>query len=162
MRRDSFKSDVLEGFKLPQPRSNDAVDWCALIGAERGRPISVRHRSASQISAVVGLPPGAEPGPCGILLRTHGGDFIAVDKQAPAFLQQHTVLHELAHLLWGHEGSASTDEEEFQAEKTADLLAAVVSHRRPGLVAKLLGRGLSGPFFWRSGKGAVSESPRNG
>jgi hypothetical protein len=103
-------------------------DLCAMIARHRGRPITV-----FPVSVSIG-------GPSGVLLhRDDNGmdmDVIAVADDAAPLLRDHIVLHELAHLLLGHEqldhkrpGAAQCGRrlrQEGEAEHYAETMAKLV------------------------------------
>ncbi|WP_433531338.1 DUF6545 domain-containing protein [Micromonospora sp. CA-263727] len=96
--------------------------------------------------------------PPGLLVRRPDDDSIIVDSALPALARTQTVLHEVAHLVLGHDGDVLHDglapaiEVEVEAELAADLLyqrlmraAAAASPRRhrPARAGLGLGRAAS-------------------
>jgi len=78
---------------IPVPLSAEA--FCRSVAEARGRPIKLVPWDTT--GAVV---------PCGLWISTENADYIVYEQAAPGILRQHIVLHELAHLLLGHEGAA--------------------------------------------------------
>lgn len=132
----------LRDLRLPEPPPGGVEAWCHLIGEERGRPIRIRYRPAAELAAVVGLVADTGLGPCGLWLATADADYIVADESAPAMLREHTILHELAHLLLRHTGTTVEPEQEYEAETLADVLAQM----RPSSPRKnWIRRVISGP-----------------
>ncbi|MGI5502176.1 ImmA/IrrE family metallo-endopeptidase [Lentzea sp. CA-135723] len=77
--------------RLPQPFDVHAL--CARVAADRGRPITL-------------IPlPMASLGPCGLWLAGDREDVVCYEQHTSALHQEHIILHELGHILHGHEGS---------------------------------------------------------
>ncbi|MFY1595911.1 DUF6545 domain-containing protein [Micromonospora sp. WMMD737] len=106
--------------------------WCEAIGRQRGRPVRIRDEPFEFEAEV----------PSGVLVPLDRADYILVDASLPTLARAQTVLHEVAHLVLGHDGDAmhSTIDPalEAEAELAADLLyqqmtrAAAKSGRRRG------------------------------
>jgi hypothetical protein len=88
----------LRQLDLPPPSPLGLHVWCDEIGQRRGRPL---HLLPLDFTGVAGA--------CGLWLATDQADYFAVDATAPPILRRHIVLHELAHMWCGHEGSARID-----------------------------------------------------
>ncbi|MBC8991525.1 DUF6545 domain-containing protein [Micromonospora chalcea] len=100
---------------VPPPPAPYTVDaWCEAIGAARGRPLLIRgERLGTE------FPPG-------FLVPLDQADYILVDTALPPLARAQTVLHEVAHLVLGHDGDAHVDVDpalEAEAELAADLLS---------------------------------------
>ncbi|MFD8382459.1 ParH-like protein [Streptomyces sp. NPDC059679] len=106
---------VADGLELPSPF--DPAAFVALLAERRGRPIellpvTVRHSL-----------------PCGLLATTDRADYILYAADTTALHRQHIVLHETAHLLWGHDGTADPAS-----------LGLLTPHLSGSLVRRVLGR----------------------
>src|SRR3954454_2255721 len=79
--------------RIPDPF--DINEFCAILGAERGRPLT--------------LVPIALPGraPCGMWAVTDDADYIFVQKQTSPLHQALIGLHEVSHLLFAHTSEAA-------------------------------------------------------
>lgn len=98
--------------ELPRPFDIDA--FCAQVAAERNRPIRV-----------CALPSTAHAGaPCGAWLQTATTDWVFVEQSTSRFHRDHIVLHELAHMLCGHQGAGPLDES-FVATLAPDAVGAI-------------------------------------
>ncbi|MFC7533394.1 hypothetical protein [Actinoplanes sp. GCM10030250] len=103
----------LRGIRLPYPFDLDLL--CAEVAASRGRPL---HRRP-----LPGLSPGA---PCGLWIGMPAADYVFFDPGTSPLHAEHIVLHEIAHILCGHQAAAGA------AQLFPDL--------DPALVARVLGR----------------------
>ncbi|GLY46916.1 hypothetical protein [Lentzea sp. NBRC 102530] len=83
--------DVLAGFEVPRPFSLDAL--CERVSASRGRPL---HLHPLPYVAAADLP-------CGLWVSTASADHVYHARGASRFHQQNIVLHEIGHVLCGHE-----------------------------------------------------------
>jgi hypothetical protein len=78
---------------LPDPF--DLAELCQKVSARRGRPLHVR-----------GIPgPATRTRPCRIWIATDDEDWIFVDQDTSPLPRQHIVVHELAHMLCGHDAT---------------------------------------------------------
>src|SRR5690348_16289761 len=88
----------IAGIEVPRPFDIDV--FCAQISAHRNRPIRV-----------CALPmPAGTGSPCGAWLQTATTDWVFVEQSTSRFHRDHIVLHELAHMLCGHDGAGPLDE----------------------------------------------------
>jgi hypothetical protein len=101
---------LLRGIPIPHPFDLDA--FCAGLAARRGRPLHLRP--------VPGLSADA---PCGLWIGTAEADHVFYDPGTSPLHAEHIVLHELAHILSGHTGSAGALDRLFP-----DLDPATVRH----------------------------------
>ena len=125
--------------QLPLDHLASVNDLCAFLTTQRGRP--VRPEAAP-------LPPTI----AGVWIANARADYIFYAEDAPPPHQEHIVLHELAHLLCGHE-SGPAEVELLQAllfphldqtlvrsalgrtrydtrqEREAEMLATMIEHR---------------------------------
>ena len=104
----------LRGIRVPRPFNLDA--FCAEVAARRGRPLIRRP--------VPGL---AAEAPCGMWIATDRTDHIFYDPGTSPLHAEHIVLHELAHILCDHSGSAGA-------------LARLFPDLDPAAVRRVLGR----------------------
>jgi IrrE N-terminal-like domain len=103
--------------QLDLPRPFDAAVLLEELAARRGRPI--------ELLAV----PARPHTPCGLLVSTLEADYIVYAADTGALHQRHILVHEIAHLLLDHAGSAPL------APATA-----LLPHLSPALVQRVLGR----------------------
>lgn len=108
-------AELVDGLTIPSPFGLDA--FCEQLGRDRGRPIS---------RLAVELPAG---GPCGLLVSTDESEVVLVERRTSDWHQRHIVLHELGHLLWGHD--------RVMADDTSLLL---LPHLDPEMVHRVLAR----------------------
>jgi hypothetical protein len=73
--------------------------FCDRLQEQRGRPISLQP---------VTLPPGS---PSGLCVSTQATDYIFYEASTSAPHQEHIVLHEIGHLLWGHQRTITGSEQ---------------------------------------------------
>jgi hypothetical protein len=84
------------GIAIPSPFTID--DFRSALSAARGRPIRI---------VPLALPPRA--GSCGAWLAAANADYVCVDRNAPAPLREHIILHELSHIICDHRGIPTAD-----------------------------------------------------
>lgn len=112
--------DRLRRMRLPDPF--DLAALCRKVSAERGRALHVR-----------GIPgPATRARPCGIWVATDKDDWIFVDQETSPLHRQHIVLHELAHMLCGHNAAALPENE---------MLGRLFPDLSPDMVKTVLSRG---------------------
>ncbi|MBO1420276.1 ParH-like protein [Streptomyces sp. FH025] len=100
---------------LPSPF--DAAVLLERLAGRRGRPIEL-------------LPVPARPHtPCGLLVSTLEADYILYAADTGALHRRHILVHEIAHLLLDHAGTAPLAP-----------AAALLPHLSPALVRRVLGR----------------------
>jgi hypothetical protein len=104
----------LRGITVPRPFDLDA--FCTEVAARRGRPLIRR--------AAPGLSTEA---PCGLWIATDRADHIFYDPGTSPLHAEHIVLHELAHILCDHSGSAGA-------------VARLLPDLDPATVRRVLGR----------------------
>jgi hypothetical protein len=93
------------------------------LSEQRGRPITL-------------LPMAGQPGaPYGLLATTAGTDYIFFAANTSLLHQQHIVLHEVAHLVCGHDRTAGAD-----AAAPLPQFAGLLDGLSPELVRRVLGR----------------------
>lgn len=81
---------VLSQLSLPRPFSIPAL--CRRLEDQRGRVLHLHP-----------LPPeAATSGACGLVITTSIADHIFYERRTSTLHQEHIVLHEIAHLLFGH------------------------------------------------------------
>ncbi|MDJ0382648.1 hypothetical protein [Streptomyces sp. G-G2] len=81
---------ILGRLDLPHPFSLDAL--CGRIADQRGRPIRL-HPLPKE---------AAESGVCGLWVGTVSVDYVFYEAQTSPLHREHIVLHELGHILFGH------------------------------------------------------------
>ncbi|MFD9794625.1 ParH-like protein [Streptomyces sp. NPDC059070] len=102
---------IAASLELPVPF--DAFELIAAAAEQRGRPIEL-------------MPMPWAPGvPCGLLVSAGQADYIAYAADTSVLHRQHILVHELSHLLCGHEGTLS---------------AELTPHLASDLVHRVLGR----------------------
>ena len=89
----------LREIELPVPF--DATSFCEVLAARRGRPIVL-------------LPITAREGPFGIWVATPDTDYIFFERETSRWHQEHIILHEACHLLWGHDRSQVSSDDVTQ------------------------------------------------
>ena len=82
--------------ELPSPFSADAL--CAVASRQRGRPIIILEVDNVEVDA-----------PCGLWIETDTADYVMVAEAATKTHRDHIVLHELAHLVYDHQGVLGKD-----------------------------------------------------
>jgi hypothetical protein len=108
----------LRELNLTIPTPWDVREFCANVAEYRGRPITILMLDTSRAAA-----------PCGLWVATNQSDYVVVDSTAPPVLRDHILLHELAHMLWDHEGLLQLDAQAL----TGDVLD-------PAMIERVLGR----------------------
>lgn len=108
--------DRLREIEFPVPF--DAATFCDALAARRGRPIVLQ--------SIV-----ARGGPFGFWVPTPDRDYIFYERETSDWHQEHIVLHEACHMLWGHEPTPIT------APDLAQLLVPSIS---PDTVRRMLQR----------------------
>jgi hypothetical protein len=103
----------LRHMALPDPF--DLAELCQAVSARRGRPLHVRR--------IPGPPARARP--CGIWIATDDDDWIFVEEDTSPLHRQHIVLHELAHMICGHD-AATLPENDLIGRLFPDLSPAMV------------------------------------
>ena len=86
----------LREIDLPTPF--DIRSFCDAVGARRGRPIRL-------------CPVTSQAGPFGLWAAGTGIDYIFYERSTSPLHQEHIILHEVSHLLCGHQPGPVSDEE---------------------------------------------------
>ncbi|MEV8531851.1 hypothetical protein [Streptomyces sp. NPDC051211] len=81
---------ILGHLDLTDPFSVDGL--CARLAEQRGRPIRL-HPLPKE---------AAESGVCGLWVGTSSVDYVFYEAQTSPLHREHIVLHELGHILFGH------------------------------------------------------------
>ncbi|MFG3223959.1 ParH-like protein [Kitasatospora sp. NPDC048194] len=103
--------------RLELPCPFDPVVLLEELAARRGRPIEVLEVAARpQV-------------PCGLLVSTDEADYIVCAADTGALHRRHILVHEIAHLMLDHTGSAPLEP-----------AAVLLPHLSPALVNRVLGR----------------------
>ncbi|MFE9256675.1 hypothetical protein [Streptomyces sp. NPDC006879] len=121
---------MLGELDLPIPFSID--DLCDRIAQRRGRPIRL-HPLPKE---------AAESGVCGLWIGTDHEDYVFYEAQTTRVHREHIILHELGHILFGHnsltgEGGADGQPPRIMGrtnyttrqEQEAELLASLIRTR---------------------------------
>jgi hypothetical protein len=108
----------LREYQVPRPFDLDL--FRAEVERIRGRPI-----------VFVPVRTGVTTG-CGMWLQTADTDYILHEAFTSPLHEAHIKLHELAHVMWGHQGSSPF---------AADFLRLVLPDLDPTAVQQVLGRG---------------------
>ncbi len=104
--------------ELHLPTPFDIQQFCRYIGECRGRSILLH-------------PVDSPAGPCGTWLAGPTSDHIFYERHTSPLHQEHIILHEVSHLLYGHRsGSVSA----------GDLQALLLPDLRPEMVESVLRR----------------------
>ncbi|WP_158892576.1 ImmA/IrrE family metallo-endopeptidase [Amycolatopsis anabasis] len=125
---------------LPLQWPFDVDRFLRELGSQRGKPIVVLRATLT------------DPMPCGLLIRTDTADNIFVVRGTSAAHARWIFMHELGHLLLGHEPSWTGLEakpvfdprEEAEAEYFADRVAARLSRNRVRALRKGISEGALG------------------
>ncbi|MFF9155386.1 hypothetical protein ACF1AB_24520 [Streptomyces sp. NPDC014846] len=113
-----YCSDIVRRLDLPKPFDiNALVDQ---LEERRGRPISL-----------LSMPLPADRGPCGLWVATPDVDYVIYQANTRKAHQGHIVLHEIGHMLCGHQ---STPVEE------AEVSRLLLPNIDPSVVRVVLGR----------------------
>jgi Zn-dependent peptidase ImmA (M78 family) len=83
-------------------------------------PALLERLSAARGRRIVVYPTSGRPGPCGLWISAPNRDYIFYEADTTPLHQAHIVLHELAHLLFGHQ-SANVLEPELLRSLVPDL-----------------------------------------
>jgi len=106
----------LRRLELPDQFELSAV--VARVAELRGRPIVL-------------WPVASRPGPCGLWAALPGRDYVFYESDTSLMHQAHIVLHELGHLIWGHQSAYILD---------VDLLQSLLPDLDPGMIETVLRR----------------------
>jgi hypothetical protein len=109
---------IVDSLDIPVPFHLQA--FCDRLQERRGRPLSLRP---------VALPPGS---PSGVCVSTQATDYIFFEVSTSSLHQEHIVLHEIGHLLWGHQTAMTGSEQ---------VLQLLLPSLDPRVVMSMLGRG---------------------
>lgn len=91
---------IVDSLDIPAPFHLQT--FCDRLQECRGRPLTLRPFA---------MPPGS---PSGVCLSTQGTDYIFYESSTSSLHQQHIVLHEIGHLLWGHQTAMMGSEQALQ------------------------------------------------
>lgn len=110
---------LLDGLQAPQDRSFESI--CQWMEKLQGRPLILGELPED----------AATSGVCGLWLGTDDADYVFYAAQTARSHQEHIVLHELGHILFGHyPGEGDTD----------DLLSGLFSSLAPDLIRRHMAR----------------------
>jgi hypothetical protein len=124
---------ILGHMDLTHPFSLDAL--CTRLAEQRGRPIRLHPLPRE----------AAESGVCGLWVGTETVDYVFYEAQTTPLHQEHIVLHELGHILFGHHSLEGEDPDGSGApvilgrtnytsrqEQEAEMLASMIRIRTSG------------------------------
>ncbi|WP_410597078.1 hypothetical protein [Amycolatopsis sp. lyj-23] len=108
----------------------DVVELCRRVGERRGKPIRLLAHSIPV------------PGPFGVWISTRPADYILYQRETSKPHQNHIILHELGHLLAGHESDPCDDDllAEFYPDMSTDSLRRRYPDLEPDAVRRALRR----------------------
>ncbi|MDQ6670672.1 MAG: hypothetical protein M3069_07950 [Chloroflexota bacterium] len=106
----------LRSLELPDRFELSAV--VARVAELRARPIVL-------------WPVANRPGPCGLWAALPGRDYVFYESDTSPMHQAHIILHELGHLIWGHQSAYVLD---------LDLLQSLLPDLDPGMIETVLRR----------------------
>ncbi|AYY13001.1 hypothetical protein EF847_10100 [Actinobacteria bacterium YIM 96077] len=109
--------EQLHRLVLPEPFTIDA--FCSTLARERGKPIRLMP-----------MPDGADS-PCGMWLATADTDWVFHQSATSQLHQEHIVLHELAHMIFGHT---------TKQDRSERLQTSLLPDLDPGMIASMLAR----------------------
>jgi hypothetical protein len=107
---------IADGLDLPDPF--DLAELCRRAGEARDRPIVLVPMAIAAL------------GVSGLWLASNDVDYIWYEQNTSAPHREHVILHELGHILCGHE----------QSESATDVLAALFPQLDPAVVRLMLAR----------------------
>lgn len=117
----------------------DVTELCRRLGAHRGRELRLMPYEL------------AVPGPFGIWFETDDVDVIAYQSQTSRAHQDHIILHEVGHIVAGHGGDSTVDEDEQVlpdvpgpggARRLRRTCYDAANEREAELIASILGEGM--------------------
>jgi len=108
--------------QVPLPGRFSLEDFCQQVAEHRGRPLRL-------LTAPVPTQPDSRP--CGAWFARDEEDLVFVEPGVSPLHREHIVLHELGHMLCGHQPAESMP---------AHLAAALFPSVSPELVSRMLGR----------------------
>ena len=106
----------VKDLNLPVPF--DLRAFCDSLAARRGRPVELR-------------PVVTHAGPWGLWAASDSTDYIFYESDTSPLHQEHIILHELSHLICGHQPVSATQK---------DLLSELFPDLSPDTVRRVLGR----------------------
>jgi hypothetical protein len=106
----------------------DVVELCRRVGDQRGKPIRLLPHAIPV------------PGPFGVWISTRPADYILYQSETSRPHQNHIILHELGHLLAGHQSDPCDDK--LLAELYPDMTTESLRTRYPDLEPDAVRRAL--------------------
>lgn len=102
--------------ELDVPRPFGARELCRRLSEHRGRPIRLMAY------------PIERPGPFGLWLATDETDVIVYQSRTTPAHQEHIILHEVGHIIAGHEGESDLRRSSYDSrqEREAELIATIL------------------------------------
>jgi hypothetical protein len=112
--------ELLGNLHVPQPYSRDAmILW---IEGLRGRPLILKELPQQAAGA----------GACGLWLATDTADFVFYERRTAPLHQEHIILHEIGHMLFGHHDAGLSGVDGGVGSLLTDL--------QPHLIKRLMAR----------------------
>ncbi|RZT87953.1 hypothetical protein EV383_4887 [Pseudonocardia sediminis] len=118
----------------------DVTELCRRLGAHRGRELRLMPWEL------------AVPGPFGVWFETDDVDVIAYQSRTSRAHQDHIVLHEVGHIVAGHGGDSTAEEDEQilpdvpggagSARRLRRTCYDAANEREAELIASILGEGM--------------------
>lgn len=104
---------------LDLPPSWSVPELASRLSTLRGRPVHINNLPRSQPGEI----------PCGLWISTDSADYIYARQGTSSLHHKHFVLHEVGHMICGHQG----------LDPTLGL-AAMLPHLKPDMIRRALGR----------------------
>lgn len=111
--------DLVRRIDIPVPW--DFGEFCELLERRRGRPLRIMPSSIPAL-------PGA---PCGVCIPAETTDYVFVVDGTTSYHREHIALHEIGHLLFGHQGDGVG---------LSDLAHLLTPDIDPALIERIFGR----------------------
>ncbi len=137
----------LRALDLPTPFSARAFSHS--LAARRGRPIRLH-------------PLESTAGPSGAWVATTTADYIFYEQATSPLHQEHIILHELSHLLCGHDAAAVLEAEHIQLlfpDLHAEVVQRVLQRATYSIEEELEAELLASLILERSATSPVAETP---
>jgi hypothetical protein len=110
--------ELISGQDIPVPF--DVHELCARVSKRRGRPIRLRPLTQAGL-------------PCGMYVALPDEDHIFYSSQTPLLHQEQIILHELGHMLCGHQATSL-------GVLTKETISVLLPDLDPDMVDMFLGR----------------------
>lgn len=104
---------------VPFPGPWDLDAYIAAVAEYRGRPIELAAMDTSMLGGA-GCGTGS-----GLWIARHDDDIIVYDRDTSPWHAQHIVLHEIGHMLLGHDRQPSGQADTFRGTALAALMPSI-------------------------------------